>query len=219
MKDILKKNAFFLLPYLLFLLTVAALLISMQKGELHLAINKHHNPFADTMFVLITYLGDGFTVLFAVFLLLFYNYRYAFLTGAANVLAAGITQGLKHLIFHDVVRPAAFLKDIKELYLVPGVENLYNYSFPSGHTTAAFALYFSLALMFENKFAKFFLFCVALLTGFSRIYLSQHFLVDVFTGSIIGTLTTLFVYHYIEKKRQERSPAWMEKALMSDRNK
>jgi membrane-associated phospholipid phosphatase len=47
--------------------------------------------------------------------------------------------------------------------------------------------------MRPKKIAALFFFC-ALAVGYSRIYLSQHFLLDVFFGSLIGTIGTLIVF-------------------------
>jgi membrane-associated phospholipid phosphatase len=150
-------------------------------------------------------------VVLSVIILLTIKYRYAFIVGASNIIASFITQVLKQTIYADVVRPKKFFEGVHELYLVPGVDNhLYN-SFPSGHSTCAFALYFALALINENKFLKLFLFAIALLTGYSRIYLSQHFFEDVYAGSIIGVCSTFIVYYFIQKTNKPS----MDKSLVT----
>ena len=40
---------------------------------------------------------------------------------------------------------------------------------------------------------------MAILVGYSRIYLSQHFFEDVYAGSIIGVVITIIVYFSINK--------------------
>ena len=40
----------------------------------------------------------------------------------------------------------------------------------------------------------------AFLTGFSRIYLSQHFLADVLFGSLIGMISTVITYVIVYTK-------------------
>ena len=39
----------------------------------------------------------------------------------------------------------------------------------------------------------------AVLIGFSRIYLSQHFFEDVFVGTIIGTVVTFLIYFWLDR--------------------
>jgi membrane-associated phospholipid phosphatase len=156
-----------------------------------------------------SHLGDGYTATLAVVTLLVVRFRYVILVAGSNLLAALITQTLKHTIFDDVVRPKKFFEGLHDLYLVPEVENhLYN-SFPSGHSTCAFALYFSIGLIVENKILKFLCFVLALTVGYSRIYLSQHFFEDVYAGSFVGVSGTIIVYLLIKGNKAE----WMDRSL------
>jgi membrane-associated phospholipid phosphatase len=210
-KAILRSNLSFLFPYFIFLLLGAALIIANSKADTHLEFNSFHAHFFDVFFSYVTYLGDGVTAVLVVIILLSVKFRFALIAGIANIISAIITQTLKHTIFSNVVRPKKFFEGIHDLYFVPGVENyLYN-SFPSGHSTCAFSLYFSLALILENKTYKFALFVVAFLVGYSRIYLSQHFLQDVYAGSLIGVSTSLTVYYFIQKSNKP----WLEKSLVT----
>lgn len=209
MKYIFKENVSFLFPYLVYIIVGAFILAFNTKVDLHLTFNNFHTPFFDSLFYYITYLGDGFMVLLTVIILLTIKYKYALITAIASLISAGITQTLKHTIYDDVVRPKKFFEGVQELYLVPGVDNhLYN-SFPSGHSTSAFALFFSLALITKSHSLKTLLFIVAILTAYSRIYLSQHFFEDVYAGSLIGLITTIIVFYFIQKNHKP----WMEKAI------
>lgn len=187
------------------------LLIISTKVEIQLSFNTFHNSFFDTFFYYTTYLGDGLMAVLVVIILLAVKYRYAFIVGVSNIIAALITQTLKQTVFSDALRPKKFFEGIHNLYFVPGVDNyLYN-SFPSGHSTCAFSLYFSLSLLVENKIFKLLFFIVALLIGYSRIYLSQHFFEDVYAGSLIGVITTIMVYYFIQKRNRN----WMEQSLFT----
>lgn len=211
MKVIVKNNLAFLIPYALFLLTGAIIIIVNTKAETHLGFNSFHNPLFDLINTFTTYLGDGFTAALLILMMLGIKYRYFVIAALSNVISALIAQGLKHFIFDDVVRPKKFFEGIQELYFVPGIENhLYN-SFPSGHTTCAFALYFSFTLMVENRFYKLMFLFLGLLTGYSRIYLSQHFFEDVYAGSIIGVTTTLLVFYFVQRKDHP----WLERSLVN----
>ena len=210
MKEIFKNNISFLFLYLVYVLVGAFLLAYNTKLDLHLTFNNYHSAFFDAVFYYATFLGDGFMALLAVIILLTIKYRFALITAISSVLSAGITQTLKHTIYDDVVRPKKFFEGVHDLYLVPGVDNhLYN-SFPSGHSTSAFALFFSLALVTKSHTLKTILFIVALLTGYSRIYLSQHFFEDVYAGSLIGLSTTITVFYIIQKNRKP----WMENSIL-----
>jgi membrane-associated phospholipid phosphatase len=184
------------------------------KAETHLEFNRFHNSFFDVFFQYMTYLGEGYAVTLVFIMLLAIRFRYAVIVAVANFIASSITQILKHTIFSEVVRPKKFFEGLHDLYLVPNVDNhLYN-SFPSGHTTCAFALYFSIALIIKNKKLKFLCFLAAFAVGYSRIYLSQHFLEDVYAGSLIGTIITMIVFLMIQKS----NAGWLEKSLRNLRD-
>jgi len=76
-------------------------------------------------------------------------------------------------------------------------------SFPSGHSATAFSVGVGLMLIFPKYKYLFLLF--AFLVAFSRILLSVHFLSDVLIGSLIGGLTSIYLYNkFIEKGYFER---------------
>jgi len=189
----------------------AVIIFVNTKAETHLSINSFHNSFFDIINTYTTYLGDGFTAALLILMMLAIKYRYFVILAASNLIAALIAQALKHFVFNDVVRPKKFFEGIQDLYFVPGIENhMYN-SFPSGHTTCAFALYMSFALLIQNKFYKFLFLMLGLLTGYSRIYLSQHFFEDVYAGSFIGVSTSIIVFYFVQKKNY----AWMENSIVN----
>ncbi len=66
------------------------------------------------------------------------------------------------------------------------IANVSTASFPSGHT----ALAFTIAVMLSDwrPELKNYLYSLAVLIGFSRIYLGAHFLVDVLAGALLGYL-------------------------------
>ncbi|MBN2813540.1 MAG: phosphatase PAP2 family protein [Bacteroidales bacterium] len=190
----LKDNRLFLIPYLLLILAVIPVLLIYPKPDIHLTINKIHSPFADWFFRYATFLGDGLFLIVPVLFLLFFSLRHVVFLITAYFSTGLITQILKRLVFHQVDRPTSYFGDTTTLHLVDGVKMLGSYSFPSGHSTSAFALFLSLALISNNAAIKSLCFLVACTVAFSRIYLSQHFLIDTVAGSAIGVLGTLGFY-------------------------
>lgn len=112
-------------------------------------------------------------------------------------------------MFDDVVRPSLSIgTDI--VHVVEGVEMNHYLSFPSGHSTAAFTLFFSLALINLNKKLGVLYFVLAFIAAYSRIYLSQHFPEDILAGSLIGVSTTLLVFAFLAPKMGK----WADRSLL-----
>lgn len=93
-------------------------------------------------------------------------------------------QGLKRLI--DRPRPFKVLEDV--LFVDPPV---CRYSFPSGHTCAAFALALPLAAAYPVWTLP--ALGTACLVGVSRIYLGFHYPTDVLAGAGIALMTHFFL--------------------------
>jgi membrane-associated phospholipid phosphatase len=73
-------------------------------------------------------------------------------------------------------------------------------SLPSGHATAAFAMYSALAAHLHNTWASIGLYGLASVSGLARIYSDVHWTSDVFLGAAIGTVIGNAVVHMHEKR-------------------
>lgn len=71
-------------------------------------------------------------------------------------------------------------------------------SFPSGHTTAAFALATLLSHHFPR--GKYGFYTLAVLAGFQRILSDAHYLSDVISGAVLGTCAALMVLKMIKTR-------------------
>ncbi len=170
------------------------MLIFVKKGELVLLINGTHTLILDMVIKWITHLGDGliFLVLLMVAVI---NKRKKF---AYRIILVFIVHGLivivlKHFFFADVGRPITFFDDPTLLHFVEGVKVHRSKSFPSGHTATAFAAAVVLSFMYRKTWVIMVTLLMAALVGMSRMYLLQHFYVDVVVGGAIGFVVSFMI--------------------------
>ena len=170
-----------------------------EKGAIELKINHFHHPILDVFFANITHLGDGLILIIPIVFFIFYKYCYLLLLAISSLIHLILVHIAKKWLFHGMPRPAEFFKDIP-FYEVPGVELHHWESFPSGHTTTAFMLASFLYLILPKKMKiHWLLMGLAFLVGFSRVYLMQHFLMDVWAGALLGVLSSLVSYRLVLK--------------------
>ncbi len=198
MFQLFKKNKAFFIPYLLFLLAGGLALALWNKTDIHLLINKYHNPQADLFFSNLTSLGLGITIVPVLLILVFVRFRYIIISLLGFVLTFTINDTLKAIL--HTPRPITVFGDLHQtLYLVPKVEMFSWNGLPSGHTATAFCMFCLLAFYTKNNWLKIFYFVIAFLIGYSRMYLSEHFFQDVYLGSIVGVGSALSAYSLVMK--------------------
>jgi len=157
---------------------------------LQLSINTFTgNRFWDSFFGILTYLGDGWFALFATCTCLIVAWRLGIILTLVTLAATFTTHVLKNFIFPMHHRPLFIFNhyDIHNFAIIPNSDLHIHNSFPSGHSTQAFAIFICLALHVQNNFFRWCLVGSACMVGFSRIYLGQHWTQDVIAGSCIGT--------------------------------
>lgn len=202
--DLLRKNRSFLIPFFIFLSLAFCIEAYFSKSDFFLLTNKYHSPLLDRFFILVTWLGDGKTVLLVGICLCMVKYRYAVLTLLSFGYTAVITQILKR--FFEVPRPSCYFEGKCDIRTIPGHE-IYSWnSFPSGHSTSAFALAVVLMHILSYRYRAAVIFPLALIVIFSRVYLAQHFFQDVVAGSILGTVLTLQMIWWLENAKWYHSP-------------
>ncbi len=183
-----------------------------SKTEIHIWTNKEYSPFFDFFFRYATNLGDGvlIAILFLVLLAIKYRYAFAFLTG--SLVTSAVINILKRLVFTQMFRPAKYFEmhESFQLRLVEGIKMHSLHSFPSGHSATAFNVFFMLAVIVDNKMWKFGFFVVASLVAYSRVYLSQHFLMDISAGSLLGIVLMIPFILWFEKMDK----SWLDKSLI-----
>lgn len=198
-KRVIIENKSFLYLYIVFLILLGGLLLTYTKADTFLFVNKHYAPWTDAFFKGFTALGDGLFFLLVTLVLALYRYRYAILGLVVFLTSSLLAQLLKHTLFSSFKRPYGVFGDMEGIHLVNGVTTHVNNSFPSGHTTTAFALALFLTLVFKLKRSGCLLALAAILVGYSRVYLVQHFPVDVYFGSLLGVIVCLVIYVWLNE--------------------
>lgn len=137
----------------------------------------------------ITHLGDGgrIWILLAFIFLFFLKTRKAGVLVLFSMLTSLVINNmfLKHLVGR--IRPYEAVEGLQRLIGPQG-----DFSFPSGHTGSSFAAAVVILIMCPKKIGVPAM-ILAVLIGFSRLYLGVHYPSDVIAGAVTGTLIALFV--------------------------
>ena len=202
----LKQNWLFLSLSLMLVIALGLAVLCIPKGELHLLLCDRHTPARDVFYSHLTDLAATFPYIICAVILVFGRIGDGVFGFTAMFVSGLVTQLCKRPI--NAPRPliwfAENMPDV-QLPLTEGVDMNLWYSFPSGHATSFFALAFILSIICgANKSSiinhksslvlQIVLFLFAALGCYSRLYLSQHFAIDIVVGMVIGIVVTALIY-------------------------
>lgn len=161
-------------------------LADLEGGVLLWFQNVLRGPVQDAVVTAFSKLGNSgmLFIVAGVVLLFFKKTRRA---GVASLMALLIGFLITNLTLKPLVaRPRPWL-DVEGLINLVG-ESAYR-SFPSGHSTSAFAFSFAMLFGAPNKWLKWSSMVVAVLMGLSRLYVGVHYPTDVLGGILVGLLS------------------------------
>ncbi|MGE8243771.1 MAG: phosphatase PAP2 family protein [Sphingobacterium sp.] len=195
-KRIYNTSRTFFIIFGIWLILIITLLLLVTKKESFQFINSHHALLVDIFMTLNTFVGDGICIIAMAVVFCFLK-KWNFAKGIfGTYVFSGLVCSVLKSIFH-AERPAAMFKGDPTFHVVSWLPVAYANSFPSGHTTSAFAMAATVAIISKDKRIGLFCFILAALTGYSRIYLGQHFLEDVAFGSLLGVGTTCIYFIFM----------------------
>jgi membrane-associated phospholipid phosphatase len=167
------------------------LILALGKNGSFQLINSNHNEIADQIFKYFTHYGDGLMWAPLGIYCFFYRRKYFIAVVAGVIISTVLAQFLKRVVYPDELRPISYLSEIFPVHVVDGVTMRKVHSFPSGHTTTAFAMALIMAYIINRKAWSVILPLLASLAGYSRVYLAQHFPTDIFAGMCIGIVSAI----------------------------
>ena len=170
-------------------------------GEILLQIQQHlRTDMLTPLMKFVTFLGNGgwFWILCAVVLLAVPKTRK---TGYAAVLSLIFGVIVTNLLLKNIVaRPRPFA-EIEAL--IPLIAKPTDFSFPSGHTTASFAVALVMLRMLPKKIGIPAV-VLAALVAFSRLYLGVHYPTDVLAGFVVALMGSTVAVWIVRMKMGNR---------------
>jgi membrane-associated phospholipid phosphatase len=212
MTDILKKSYGFYIPFIIFV-TIGGLhlLIQYSHGVWVLWFCENFDKNVYNAFSWFTLLGEPQILIPVALLIFLFNFGKGIFVFLAWLVASLITIVLKLIIANH--RPAFYFKET--FVSCAGEMDLwFNLSTPSGHTTAAFAFFASLAILSKKRILQFIFFIIALLAGLSRMVLFMHFFYDVYLGAIIGSLSAVVILYFLQSSNKFGFMKWKDKSFI-----
>ena len=197
-KDFITKNYFSYL-FLAFVLIGIYPLLMWSKVDANVLVNEHVASYTlDPIFIFYSRVFEGWCFLFISIVMLFISKKKLVMFILAGLLCWLITLVLKDYVFGNLPRPNKYLPLESYSHILEDV-SIYKsqYTFPSGHSMTAFAVMSLFSTFTKKRFWPVVFFVIALGAAFSRIYLLQHFFIDIYVGAIIGygiTILNLFLF-------------------------
>ncbi|EEL50670.1 MULTISPECIES: undecaprenyl-diphosphatase [Bacillus cereus group] len=102
-------------------------------------------------------------------------------------ISAGITLFINRIIQFFYFKPRPFI--VHRIHLLIPSKN--NSSFPSKHTALAFAV--ATSILLRERLIGSIMWVLAVLTGFSRIWVGHHYPFDIIWSAVIGSLTSIVI--------------------------
>ncbi|WP_183566222.1 phosphatase PAP2 family protein [Mucilaginibacter sp. SP1R1] len=206
-KDVLYRIRPFFILYLLVLCTCIIIKFIYTRREIYFAVNGLNSDWADVIMPYITDIGNGFTAIILSVVMALFSYRKALLLATSYAVTSIAAQILKFIF--DAPRPKVyFSNELSHIHFVKGLYILSVHSFPSGHSVSIFSATVVVTYLCKNKGWGIPALLIAMLVGYSRMYLSQHFFEDVMAGSVIGVMVTIFWLSWLDSKQFIHASKW-----------
>lgn len=176
---------------------------ALSKVDFFLLLNTDLGSFGDYLFSYATHLGDGTVWIPVAVLTILYRRDKFLLVFCTVAIGTLIVQALKNFIIPAQLRPGSSITDTSSFHHVEWVPLLTNFSFPSGHTTTAFSIFLLGCLFIHKKWIIPAGFAYGLLVGYSRVYLAEHFPLDL-GGGMLTAVVSVWLSLQIQKWKDRK---------------
>jgi undecaprenyl-diphosphatase len=201
------RSRSFVLLLILFLITLTLVYFKItedfDQGVIFFVSENVGNPTLDIVMQSITESGDTFYMLgFGVIALLIKKTRrigitlmilIVLSTLLTGYIKCGVDRDRPDFNYEGVFFPVEISRDTFALFCEGG----FDASFPSGHAARSIIFGIVLAYVLSERFPRgcYLLFAYPILVSISRIYVLQHFPMDVIGGAILGIMLTGVLAH------------------------
>ena len=174
-------------------LIIAIILIASSaiggRIPLFLLLNKDFGTIADDVLLGFTYLAEGWMWIPYLMIVGWFLKKDKAIIIYCFAISTLLTQIPKLIFFPNITRPIASGIDPNLIHKVESVTMHQLSSFPSGHTATAFTIFLLTIYLFDHKKMVLMGLIYAMLCAYSRVYLGQHFPLDLGGGILVAILT------------------------------
>jgi membrane-associated phospholipid phosphatase len=187
-----------------FLIAIILLASSAVLGRIpvFLFLNRDFGTIADTVLLGFTYLAEGWIWIPYLIIVGWFFKKDKAIIVYSFAISTLLTQIPKLLLLSHITRPIASGIAPNLIHTVKGVTMHQLNSFPSGHTATAFTIFLLTIYLFNQTKLILIGLLYAMLCGYSRVYLGQHFPMDV-GGGIIVAIATIEISKRIRKIKSD----------------
>ncbi len=154
-----------------------------------LLLNRDFGRIADMVLLGCTYLAEGWIWIPYLIIVGWFFKKDKAIIIYCFAISTLLTQIPKLVLFPHITRPIASGIEPNLIHTVKGVTMHQLSSFPSGHTATAFSIFLLTIYLFDNRKLLLIGLIYAMLCGYSRVYLGQHFPMDLGGGIIVAIIT------------------------------
>jgi len=201
------RSRSFVLLVILFLIVLALVYFEISEGldqsVISFVAENVGNPILDIIMQSITESGDIYYMLgFGIIILLVKRTRrigitlmilIVFSTLLTGYIKCGVDRDRPSFEYEGVPFPVEISRDTYALFCEGGLDA----SFPSGHAARSVIFGIILAFALSERFPRgcYLLFAYPVLVSLSRVYVLQHFPMDIIGGAILGIMLTGVMAH------------------------